>query len=222
MRVIAGLLIFFLISVFPAASAKAKSNKITPVISDEEFESNFIKGAQESVTLGNGRIVNLHNDFTWSYAQPKAAAEEGEAAAPASVPTGPEPKTATGAVEVWDTTFDEAEVDSSKAVRLFLHYKNNSSKRVVGVAVTVSIFNSFGKRLYLFSKDDEVAVEPHEQMKNESFFVWKDNPYIQDEPYDLMWEAAQNGTGKIKVQVRKVVFEDGTVLTNETNKKKTK
>jgi len=213
-----GLLIFLLSGASFADGDKGKGK--IPYFENETFESNFRKGVQESVTLRDGRVVELHADYTWGWAQaPKVSpADDSQAAAPNDQPVVV-PRTAREAVEVWDTTLDTEEVDSQQAVRLFIHYKNNTTKKVVGVSITVKITNSFGKTLYEFSKDDEVAVNPMEQMKNDAYFVWKNNPYIDGEPYDRMWESAQNGTGKVSVAVRKVVFEDGTVLTNEAQKK---
>lgn len=218
MRTIAASLCFLSLALW--VPAWAASNRITPVIDDDTFESNFKKGVQESVTLRDGRVVELHSDFSWDYARvQKKKKVEAAAPEPAAQPSG-EPRTASEAVEVWDTTLDQSEVNDAQAVRLFLHYQNNTSKKVVGVSVTVKVFNSFGKLLFQFSHDDEVSVDPGEKMRNDAFYVWKDNPYVNGEPYDLMWESAKNGTAKVVVQVRKVVLEDGTVLTNAAGKKK--
>ncbi|HVZ80214.1 MAG TPA: hypothetical protein VHE12_05345 [bacterium] len=217
MKPLAILICAMLLSSILSAPVGAAPNRITPVIDDQAFESNFKKGVEESVTLKDGRVVDLHGDFTWDYAQP-GRKQEGEAPAPAAQPAG-DPRTAAEAVEVWDTTLDKSEVNGSDAVRLFLHYQNNSSRKVVGVSVTVRITNSFHKLLFQFSHDDEVSIDPGEKMRNDAFFVWKDNPYINGEPYDLLWESAKNGTARVSVQVRKVVFDDGTVLTNAARKK---
>ena len=218
MKTILSFMLLVLLCALPACVSAAAKHKIQPM-DDETFESNFKKGVQESVTLQSGQIVELHEDFTWEYSRLKKAspekAEENQEEASVDMPD-----TAEEAVEVWDTTFNDNKVDNDNAVRLYIHYKNNTSKKVVGVSVMIKITNSFGKTLFEASDDDEVSLRPGERMRNDTFFVWKDNPNNTGEPYDKMWQAARNGTGKVSVKVRKVIFEDGTVLTNE--KKKTK
>lgn len=206
-----------------AGSLSAAEKGRVPYFENEDFESNFKKAVSASVTLSNGRVVELHDDFTWDWAPRKKAeapkAQEGAAEEKES--PAPLPKTAKEAVEVWDTTFNTGEVDDTQAVRLYLHYKNNSPKKVVGVSVTVKVTNAFGKLLYEFSKDDEVVIQPLEQMKNDTYYVWKYKAASEGEsPYDLMWQAAKKGTGKVEVTIRKVVFADGTVLTNSGKKPK--
>ncbi len=111
------------------------------------------KGVNETVTLKDGRDVKLNSDFTWEYIGGAPAADAASGAG----------LTASQAVEVWDTTFDVAEVDYAKTVRLFIHYKNNTPKKVVGVGISVMVANSFGDTLFAFSKDDEVVVNPYER-----------------------------------------------------------
>ncbi|GEM_PF-6826593 len=208
------------LGILPALPAAATDKKI-PYMENETFESNFRKGVQESVTLRDGRVVELHEDYTWDWARnPRAPQGDASAPAPAEGQAPAMPRTAREAVEVWDTTFDNEKVDSRDAVRLFIHYKNNTPKKVVGVSISVNITSPFGKTLYEFSKDDEVVINPMEQMKNDAYFIWKDNPNNDNEAYNRMWEAARNGTGKVAVAIHKVVFDDGTVLTNEGKRKK--
>jgi hypothetical protein len=209
------------LGLLPLSAATAGDKGKIPYFENETFESNFRKGVQESVTLRDGRVVELHADYTWDWAQvKKAPPRDGDGGSPPANPPAALPGTAAQAVEVWDTTFDLGEVDDVKAVRLFIHYKNNTPKKVVGVTIAVKITNSFGKALYAFSKDDEVTLQPMEQLKNDAYFAWKYNPSSDgDSPYNLMWEAARNESGKVSVKVQKVVFEDGSVLTNDKRNK---
>lgn len=204
-------------------SVAAEKGKV-PYFENEDFESNFQKGISESVTLHNGKVIDIHDDFTWDWSRSKKPAPPvPQEAAASQAPDAPVdmPKTAKEAVEVWDTTFNTGEVDDTEAVRLYIHYKNNTPKKVVGVSISVKVTNAFGKLLYEFSKDDEVVLQPQEQMKNDTYYVWKYKASSEGEsPYDLMWQSAKKGTGKVEVTVRKVVFADGTSLGNGAKKKK--
>src|SRR5579885_2337520 len=100
-------------------SNAAEKGKV-PYFENEDFESNFQKGTSESVTLHNGRVINIHDDFTWDWAPKKKPAAAPAAKEDATEEDSPAvmPKTAQEAVEVWDTTFNTGEVDDTQAVRL--------------------------------------------------------------------------------------------------------
>ena len=58
-------------------------------------------------------------------------------------------------------------------------------------------------------------MEPNERLKNTKFWRFLNNPFIDNEPYDHLWQMADNGTAKIETTVLKVIFEDGAVLKSE-------
>jgi hypothetical protein len=128
-------------------------------------------------------------------------------------------KFAEDAVEVWDKSINLTEVNYQDAVALHLHYKNNTDKKVIGVAVFVSITNAFGKVVYQNTYEDEVVIEPKEQLRNDTYWHFDNNQFISGEPYDYLWQMAQNGTAKISTSIRKVIFEDGSILYSKSRKK---
>lgn len=114
--------------------------------------------------------------------------------------------------EVWDKSLTLKEGDYSNIVALHLHYKNNTDKKVVGITVFVSIANTFGKNVLKDTFEDEVIIEPNEQMRNDTSWIFEDNRFIDGEPYDRMWQIARNGTAKIEIKIMKVIFADGVIL----------
>lgn len=125
------------------------------------------------------------------------------------------PSTAAEAVTVWDTSLslhtDEYE---RKTVRLGLHFENKTGRRVVGVLTKVRIENVFGRLLHMQTYENVVVLDPGERQRNDTFRVFEDNPFIAGQTYDKLWPSAQKGTASIKVEVRKVIFEDGEILKN--------
>jgi len=153
--------------------------------------------ADEIVTTSDGKKVLLKTNGKWEYVIADANTI----------------KYAEEAFAVWDTTFDRrTENKYNDIVRLFFHYQNLTEKTIIGVQVYVEIFDTFGNLLFNNSIEDEVIIKPKQKLNNKDYKYWKNNPFIDDEPFDYMWPSAQNGTAKIKCKILKVIFEDGTIL----------
>ncbi len=129
-------------------------------------------------------------------------------------------KYAEDAVTIWDKELKRADEKYNEAVGLFIDYKNNTMKRIIGISVQVEIINPFGKTVYEDKFDDEVLLEPKEKMKNDTYWKFENNQFTSNEPYDLMWKMADNGTAKINTKILKVIFEDGTSLQSKPITKK--
>lgn len=153
--------------------------------------------ADENVILKNGRHVLIKDDFTWEYLPEEK---------PLTI------KYADEAVTVWDTALLREDTDYSKRLGLHIHYANNTDRKIIGVIVKVTIVNPFGKVVFETTFEDEINVEPNERQRNDKFWVFPDNQFIDDEPYDRMWNMADNGTARIVTNVLKAVFADGTVI----------
>lgn len=167
----------------------------------------FIVHAEDiSASTDDGRAVILHSTGSWEFVhQPQETA------------LNMSPKYAEDAVEVWDKQLLLQEKDTeqgrySNAVALYLHYKNNSSKRVVGLVVFVRVKSPLGKVALENTFEDETALPPGERVKNDKYWKYEENIFANDHPYNRLWEIARNGTAQIETQIRKVVLEDGTVL----------
>ena len=170
------------------------------------FFSTDLISVEYQTALEDGRKVILRDDKTWDFVDTSTTS--------APLITA---KYAEEAVEVWDKSLTLQEVNYQDSVALFLHYKNNTNKKIIGLSVHVNILNPFGKSVSERTYDDETVLEPGQTLKNDTYWHYNDNPFISGEPYDLMWQIAKNGTAVIKTKIRKVIFADGTVLVNRPN-----
>ncbi len=169
--------------------------------------------AEQTVILYDGSKAVLKDDYTWEYYTE-----------PTPIPTVTpiKAKYADEAVEVWDSSLELIKVNyqTTDAVALHIHYKNNTDKKVIGVSTYVIIINPFGKVVLERTYDDEISLEPLEKQINTTFWYFENNEFIKDEVYDKTWQMAQKGTAKIKTKIIKVVFDDLTVLKARPSKKK--
>jgi len=168
--------------------------------------------SDELLTRKDGKRILIKNDFTWSFDSTTEETSQSEEKKTI--------KTVDDAVEVWDKSLSLTEVNYSDAVALYLHYLNKTNKRVIGISVYVAIKNAFGKIVFQNTYEDEVVIEPNEKLRNDTYWHFDNNPFIAGEPFDLMWQMAQNGTAQISTSIRKVIFDDGTILTSNSKKKK--
>jgi hypothetical protein len=164
--------------------------------------------AEENAITKDGKVVILKDNNTWEYAGNPVS----------------EGKYAEEAVEVWDKSLiyqpQNTEANRySNSVGLFLHYKNNTDKKVIGVSVSISVVNPFGKSVYEATEDVETVLQPNEKKKSTTYWEFKENTFMNNLPYNSLWQMAKNGTAKIKTKILKVVFEDGTILTQKPEPK---
>ncbi|MBN2544999.1 MAG: hypothetical protein JXB50_04315 [Spirochaetes bacterium] len=158
--------------------------------------------SDEIVTTKNGKKVLLKANGKWEYIIDETT----------------EIKFAEDAVIVWDTTFERGEVNYSDAVKLFVHYQNLTTKKIIGISFNLKITNTFGEVVLNGTVNDEVLLKPKEKQKATSYRFWSNNKFIDDKPYDKMWALADNGTAKIVIKILKVIFEDGTILVAKDTK----
>ena len=154
--------------------------------------------ADEIVTTKDGKTVLLKDNFTWEYVLSSKITNI---------------KYSEDAVTIWDKELLRKDGEYYKVVGVFLHYQNNTDKKVTGIVVKIDVVNPFGKSVLSTTYEDQVVLEANEKLKNDEYWVYKDNQFIDDEPYDKMWQMADNGTAKINTKIMKVIFADGTILT---------
>jgi hypothetical protein len=159
----------------------------------------------EIVTRANGQKILIKDDNTWEAVTEKSP--ECNSFAPGKDIALPE-----DAIEVWNKALCLIDADKGKAVALYLHYSNNTDKKVVGITVYFAIENTFGDIAFEDTVKEEVVLEAYEKKRSDTFWRFSDNPFLVDEPYDRLWQIAQNGTAKIHTRIIKVIFEDGTTL----------
>ncbi len=101
-------------------------------------------------------------------------------------------------------------VNGLNTVRLFLGYKNNTKKTIVGVISTVKISNVFGEMLLSQTFKDEVKVSSGKRYKPSTFWEWN----VHTKFHKDVFKAVQTKTYKAEVLITKVIFSDGTFLEN--------
>lgn len=156
----------------------------------------------------DGRKVMLKNDGTWQFVEKNNEASKKSDGLPHSVQD---------AVEIWDTSLQHWEQDAMKgryhnSVALAFHYYNKTGQKVIGVVVHCTIRNAFDKVMFDKTFEDEIIVKPGERLRNTTYWIMKDNEFINGQAYDLLKMSALNDTARIKTKILKVVFADGTVI----------
>lgn len=167
-----------------------------------------------AIAQDSGEKVELHDDGTW-----KPITEQPGQDKPQSDSTlTSNPKTPDEALSIYDTQLNRREYNYSDTVTFKINYKSRSAKRIIGVYSNATFSNAFGKTVHVQNFEDEIVIEPGQMTNADSFWTFKNNPYIANEPYDHLWQGVDNNTIKVKTKILKVVFEDGTVV--EANKAK--
>lgn len=114
-------------------------------------------------------------------------------------------------VEVADTKIVREYEDYNNRVKFFVQFKNNSpDKEIVGVGFAFEFKNSFNKVLYKNYNEWDVKIAPGNKNNMGTYMYWDDNQFINDEVYDRLAVPVSEGTLKVKVEVKKVVYSDGT------------
>lgn len=160
-----------------------------------------------SAATENGVRVELRDDHTWQW---EAVAD--------SLPLITSPAQASEAVKVWKTELEHhpSEYSFDKEVRLFIHYQNLTSKPITGIKAYLTIKNSFNETVIDQYIQDEVLLAPGEMQESNTYWIFGDNTYIGESPYQKLWKLAVNGTAKIDVEVHGVAFLDGEIIEEAT------
>ncbi len=123
------------------------------------------------------------------------------------------PKKVKDAVAVYDTDLLKKSGEfKNNYVWFAIHFENKTDREIVGIQTFVVIQNAFGKTLLKKSFENEVIVPPDSRVRSKTGWIFEDNPFVSGELYDRLWQAAEQGTAKVSVVVRKVIFRDGSVI----------
>ncbi|ASR06682.1 hypothetical protein CHY08_05880 [Rhizobium leguminosarum bv. viciae] len=95
-------------------------------------------------------------------------------------------------------------------VELRPSFKNDTKKTIVAIAHSLVVTDAFGDKVIDSTDKLDVRIPPGKTVQSEMFYFWEDNPFIQNEPFDLLAGAVSNGTAKAKLTVTKVIYSDGS------------
>lgn len=169
---------------------------------------------QTAIIEGSGQKIIIRDDKTWAPLN-EDALPQGQSTEENKLP---DPKTPAAAVQIYDVSLTTDEINYRQAVTLKIHYRSTSPKQIVAVSVKTTVSNTYGKAAISTVLNDEVIVDPGELSSSSGYWHWDDNPFIKNEPYDLLWQAVDNGTAKVRTEVIKVIFSDGASVTAPSSK----
>ncbi len=164
-----------------------------PLISDEVLVSK------------DGKKILIKDNFTWQYVQSNL---------------GQKIKFAEDAITVNNIWLAEEDKEYDKAIALYWSYTNLTDKKIIGVEITTEVVNAFGKVVYSDTHEDEHVIEPNEEETSGHGYIFSDNQFIHDQPYDRFLSMVNNRTAKFNTRISKVIFEDGSILSSKQKEKK--
>lgn len=94
-------------------------------------------------------------------------------------------------------------------------FANESDKVIVGTKFTSVFENAFGDEVLTFSGETSERVEPRQTSSALIYYVFENNQFIPDEPYDKLLPIVMNKTGKVRTEFTHIAFSDGTVISPE-------
>lgn len=109
---------------------------------------------------------------------------------------------------VMPKNFEASRFSDSVAIEPII--RNTSNRTIVGIRGRIVVLDGFGKEVGAFNFKDDDKLRPGAQTSGG--YVYEDNQFMPDEPYDKFAPVLRGGTAKFKVVIREVAFEDGEVL----------
>lgn len=136
--------------------------------------------------------------------------------ASAAISGGSKAKLDSSPIELTKATLRVQEKDFQRQVfnrRVELHptFKNGSKKTLVAVEHTLQIHDAFGALIVNITSQLDIKIGPGKTAESDTFYLWEDNPFISDEPFDKLQGPVSTGVAKATLQVTKAVFSDGSV-----------
>jgi hypothetical protein len=109
-----------------------------------------------------------------------------------------------------------------QAALLRLTYVNQTDFPITGVQVNVSIRDPFNREIFKKQYEDMMNIDPGYEVTNHGWTIRLSSAAHQrySGEKDPLYQLAENGTARIKVDIMKVAFADGTILTNAPKQRK--
>lgn len=166
---------------------------------------NLPLASDEVVVSKEGKKILIKDNFTWQYVPNNLSQKV---------------KFAEDALIVNNIWLAEEDKEYEKAIALYWSYTNLTDKKIIGVEITTEVVNAFGKVVYVETHEDEHVIESNEVETGGHGYIFSDNQFIHDQPYDRFLSMVRNGTAKYNTRILKVIFEDGSVLISKQKEKK--
>jgi peptidoglycan hydrolase-like protein with peptidoglycan-binding domain len=95
--------------------------------------------------------------------------------------------------------------------RAYFRFKNNGDVPVTGIEFVYAFKDPFGATLYRDRDRLQIDIAPRAVTAKSHFYYWEDKDLAQD-AYDKMAAAFQSGGAHAEVDIKRVVFADGTEI----------
>ena len=96
--------------------------------------------------------------------------------------------------------------------RAYLRFKNNSEVPVTGIEFAYAFKDPFGATLYRDSDRLQIEIAPKAVTAKSHYYYWEDKD-LAENAYDKMAAAFRDGGARAEVNIKRVVFADGTEVT---------
>jgi len=149
--------------------------------------------ADEKVTTTDGRVVMLKDDGTYKIMSVKKARWQNY-------------------LGVTGELFRRTKRDYAQVIDYMPKFKNTSNKTIIGIEFTTTFKNVFGKVVKVISGTVEEKIDAGKLSTAGTFYVFKDNQFIDGEIYDKLLTLVVEKTGKNEVSVKSIVFKDGEIV----------
>jgi peptidoglycan hydrolase-like protein with peptidoglycan-binding domain len=93
--------------------------------------------------------------------------------------------------------------------RAYIRFKNNGDVPVTGIEFAYAFKDPFGDTLYRDSDRLQIEIAPKAVTAKSHYYYWEDKALVAD-AYDKMAAAFRNGGARAEVNIKRVVFADGT------------
>lgn len=88
--------------------------------------------------------------------------------------------------------------------KLYVYFKNNNNKTLTGVIYNIKLYDNFGDLIIQDSRKNQIKINP--QNTKAEYFVF--TQHMSSNIYNLI----ANDTIKVEVNLKKAVFEDGSII----------
>ncbi len=113
-------------------------------------------------------------------------------------------------VEKWDEDYSRSSGPYRNHVRAYFQFKNLSDITLTGIIFEVMFSDKFGDILYETGDlKYQIIIQPNSKNSMDQYWYWEDG---SRSAYDKLWDAVVSRTVELKVDILKVVFDDGNII----------
>ncbi len=113
-------------------------------------------------------------------------------------------------VEKWDEDYSRSSGSNRNHVRAYFQFKNLSDITLTGLIFEVIFSDKFGDILYETGDlKYQIIIQPNSKNSMDQYWYWEEG---SRSAYNKLWDAVASETVEVKVDILKVVFDDGNII----------